>query len=142
MTHALGSDLAVALFVGLIAHLLGDYVIQSDWMSDHKTSRWAPAIVHAVTYGAPFLLVTFSPAALAAIVATHAVIDRYRLARHLVWAKNLLAPPGYNPPWAECKNNAGYPPTKPPFLAVWLMIIADNSVHISINSLAIWWAYS
>lgn len=142
MTQLLHADLATALFVGLLAHLLGDYVVQSDWMSDQKTSRWWPAIAHAVSYGVPFLLAVADPVALAVIVVTHAVIDRYRLARYVVWAKNLMAPRGYNPPWSECKGTAGYPPSKPPFLAVWLMIIADNTIHIGINSAAIWWALS
>lgn len=71
---------ADAVFGLLLAHLLGDYVVQSRWMATEKTQRWWPAIVHAVTYGVPFLMVTRSPLALAVIVGTHAVIDRYRLA--------------------------------------------------------------
>lgn len=132
-------SLPVALFAGLLAHLVGDYLLQSHWMATEKTDRWWPAIAHAVTYGLPFVLITQDPLALLVIVVTHAVIDRYRLARHVVWAKNHLAPPGTVPPWAECKAT-GYPPDTPPWLAVWLLIIADNTIHIGINSLALWWA--
>ena len=32
----------------LLAHLVGDYVVQSDWMALNKTARWSPAIAHAV----------------------------------------------------------------------------------------------
>ncbi len=131
------SDHVVAL--GFIAHLLGDYVIQSDWMAEEKTKRWWPAVVHAVTYGLPFLLLTRNPVALAVIIGTHAVIDRYRLARHVCWAKNNLAPRGYNPPWRECKAT-GYPESKPPWMAVWLMIVADNTLHVAINSAVLMWA--
>lgn len=42
----------------LLAHLVGDYLIQSDWMANEKTKRWWPAWAHALTYGLPFLLVT------------------------------------------------------------------------------------
>ena len=132
-------DLATALFLGVLAHMVGDYIIQTDWMAQEKTSRWAPAIAHAVTYGLPFLFITLDPGALAVIVGTHAVIDRYRLARHVCWTKNLLAPKAYRHPWSEC-SGTGYHKDRPVWLAVWLMIIADNTLHIAINSAAIWWA--
>lgn len=122
----------------LLAHLVGDYLLQSDWMATSKTTRWWPAVAHALIYGLPFLLVTHSPLALAVIVGTHAVIDRYRLARYVVWAKNLLAPRGSNPPWRECRAT-GYSPDRPPWLAVWLMIIVDNTVHVAINVAAVAW---
>jgi hypothetical protein len=122
----------------IVAHLFGDYVIQSDWMALEKTKRWWPAVVHAVTYGLPFLLVTRSPWALLVIVGTHAVIDRYRLARHVIWAKNLLAPKTYRHPWAECAAT-GYHRSRPDWLAVWLMIIADNALHLVTNGAAVVW---
>lgn len=122
----------------LLAHLVGDYLIQSHWMATEKTKQWWPAIAHAVTYGLPFLLVTQSPAALAVIVGTHAVIDRYRLARHVVWFKNLAAPKAHRHNWAEC-SATGYPQDTPPWMAVWLMIIADNTIHLAINAAAVQW---
>lgn len=132
--------LAEALLAGFIAHAAGDYLIQSHWMAIEKTKRWWPAVAHAATYGLPFLLITRDPVALAVIVGTHAVIDRYRLARHVVWAKNHLAPAGSVPPWRDC-SATGYPPDAPPWLAVWLLIIADNTLHVAINSVALWWVW-
>ena len=122
----------------LLAHLVGDYVIQSDWMASHKTQRWWPAILHAVTYGLSYLLVTRSVPALAVIISTHAVIDRYRLARYLVFAKNFLAPRKSWPRWTEC-SVTGYPKDRLEWLAVWLMIIADNTVHLAINWTSVVW---
>jgi hypothetical protein len=122
----------------LLAHLAGDYLIQSDWMANEKTKRWWPAVAHAVTYGLPFLLVTQSPLALAVIVVTHAIIDHYRLARHMVWVKNFLAPRSYWHPWSEC-SATGYHQDRPAWLAVWLMIIADNTIHLAINAAAVMW---
>jgi hypothetical protein len=122
----------------LLAHLAGDYLIQSDWMANEKTKRWLPAWAHAVTYGLPYLLVTQSPLALAVIVVTHAVIDHYRLARHVAWAKNFLAPRSWWHPWAEC-SATGYHKDRPAWLTVWLMIIADNTIHLAINTAAIAW---
>lgn len=127
-------DLSVAWF--FIAHLLGDYVIQSDWMANEKTKRWWPAVAHGLTYTVPYLIVTRSPWALLVIASTHIVIDRFRLARQLSWVKNQLAPKAYRSDWADCKAT-GYPPEKPVWMAVWLMIIADNTVHLAINALAV-----
>ena len=122
----------------VLAHLVGDYLLQSDWMANEKTKRWWPAIAHALTYGLPYLIVTRSAPALAAIVVTHAVIDHYRLARHLVWAKNLLAPKAWRHPWPEC-SATGYHQDRPAWLAVWLMILADNTTHLLINAAAVLW---
>jgi hypothetical protein len=126
-------NIAVAIALAGMAHMVGDYLIQSDWMAQEKTKHWWPAIAHAVTYGLPFLLVTQSPLALAVIVGTHAVIDRYRLARHVVWAKNQLAPAGFRPPHTA----TGHDDDRPPWLSVWLLIIADNILHMAINVLAV-----
>lgn len=127
-----GHALSAVIF-GFIAHFIGDYLIQSDWMALEKTKRWWPAVAHAVTYGLPFLLLTRSPIALLLIVGTHAVIDHYRLARHLVWVKNFIAPRRYWFPWSEC-SGTGYHQARPAWMTVWLMIIADNTLHIAINS--------
>lgn len=123
---------------GLLAHLVGDYVIQSDWMAAEKTKRWWPAVVHGATYALPFLLITRSPWALLVIAGTHVVIDRFRLARHVCWAKNWIAARGWNRPWRECLAT-GYPPAKPAGFAVALMIVADNTMHLVINSAALTW---
>ncbi|MFH9798120.1 DUF3307 domain-containing protein [Streptomyces virginiae] len=120
----------------LLAHLVGDYLLQSDWMANEKTKRWWPAWAHALTYGLPFLLVTQSPAALAVIVGTHAVIDHYRLARHVVWAKNFMSPRSHWHPWSEC-SATGYHQDRPLWMTVWLMIIADNTIHLVINVAAV-----
>ena len=124
---------AEAVALGLVAHLVGDYLIQSHWMSTEKTKRWWPAIAHAVMYGLPFVFITQSPLALLVIISTHAVIDRHRLAKYVVWAKNQMAPASHRPP----VTSTGYPEDTPPWMAVWLLIIADNTLHILINTLAI-----
>lgn len=122
----------------LLAHLCGDYLLQSDWMATEKTKRWWPAWAHALTYGVPYIAVTRSLPALAVIVVTHAVIDRYRLARHVCWAKNLVGPKADRLTWAEC-STTGYSPDKPLWMAVWLMIIADNTIHLLLNTAAVVW---
>lgn len=128
----------------LICHLVGDYILQSDWMANEKTKRWLPAVCHALAYGIPFVLLlaaTTIPssswiASLAIIIGTHLLIDHYRLARHVGYIKNFLAPKDYWYPWAEC-NGTGYHNSRPAWLAVWLLIITDNTLHIVINALAL-----
>ncbi len=139
----------------LVAHAVGDYLLQSDWMANEKTKQSLAALVHAITYTLPFVLLTRSPLALLVVCASHFVIDRWRLARYVVWAKNFLAPKHIrdyvevlpfnrrehtivrrNHPWAEC-SGTGYHKDRPAWMAVWLLIIADNVMHVLINGLAI-----
>lgn len=138
----------------LILHLFGDYVTQSDWMAQNKTKRFAPAAAHAVVYSLPFLLLRPSWLAFAVILVTHFLIDRYRLARFVVYAKNVVLQPAFwvamkkweTEPlviearakwsWANC-SGTGYPSEAPAWLAVWLLIAADNTLHLAINYAAL-----
>ncbi len=153
----------------LVAHAIGDYILQSDWMASEKTKKTAAALAHVLTYSLPFLFLTTSWKALLFIAGTHFIIDRWRLARYVCWVKNWLAPawivptggPGdpvtlkfpngqdptdplkggvlvalRNKPWKDCVAT-GYPPEKPVWLTVWLMIITDNTMHILCNALAL-----
>lgn len=158
----------------LVAHLVGDYILQSDWMANKKRTDSVAAFAHATVYSLPFLLFAGSGWAYAVILLTHFLIDRFGLARYVVWAKNLLAPRwmsvlvsgswagdcGCHPvcttkshglgtstavfalrrtlPWRSCQKT-GYPPDRPDWLAVWLLIIADNVLHILINGAALAW---
>lgn len=124
------------VLLGVLLHFVGDYLIQTDWMAQLKTKRWSPAIIHGITYGLPFLLITQSWLAMLVIIGTHIIIDHYRLARHVVWFKNQLAPKAYRYKWSE-GNLTGYRNDAPVWLTTWLMIIADNTIHIAINTLAI-----
>lgn len=126
----------------LIAHAVGDYVLQSDWMATEKTNKPLAALVHVILYTLPFLLITHSPLALAVILGTHFIIDHWRLARYVCWIKNFMAPPRtagevWWHPWAQCTSTGYHQKNKPVWMAVWLMIITDNLMHIIINGLAI-----
>lgn len=144
----------------LLAHMVGDYVVQSDWMALEKTKPTAygvmVALVHALTYGACFLVVTTDVWALFAIVVTHWAVDHLRLARYLCWAKNQLAPRAYRyplsaPHWfgheadpdderaakARFADTTGYERHREPWMTAWLMIAADNTVHLAIAVAAV-----
>lgn len=118
----------------IMAHMIGDYVIQSDWMANNKARKCIPAILHAISYSIPFLFLTdCSVLAFAGICISHFVIDHWRLARYVVFAKNFFSPKSEWPKWENCCNT-GYPDDRPAWLAVWLMIIADNVMHVILNA--------
>ncbi len=120
----------------LMAHVVGDYVLQSHWMAVEKGRGWGAAVLHGLSYMVPFLLLTHSPLALLVISASHVVVDRYRLAKYVVWARNTLG--GFHSPWEEC-STTGMPMEVPAYLSAWLMIIVDNVIHVLINAAAIRW---
>lgn len=120
----------------LIAHAIGDYLLQSDWMATQKVNRSTPALLHAITYTIPFCFLSeASVTALLLVCLSHFVVDRWRLARYVVYAKNCLSPLSQWQAWEDCKAT-GYHSERPVWLAVWLLIIADNVIHIILN--AVW----
>jgi hypothetical protein len=105
----------------LLAHLVGDYLMQPDWMSRRKSNSWLWALIHGLIYSLPFLFLKPSLLAWAIIFLSHALIDRYRLAHYVARLKNGV--------W----SGDGYPAETPDYLRVWLMIITDNTLHLLIN---------
>ena len=114
----------------LLAHAVGDYVLQSDWMAKNKTSRFVVTAMHGGCYALPFLLLSPSVLALAVIVGTHVIIDRFNLAGWLSWVKNGMPRP---------RTTTGFPADRPEYLVGWLLIINDNILHIMINGAALRW---
>lgn len=122
----------------LLAHLVGDYILQSHWMATEKTKQSFAAGIHAVTYTLPFLFLTRDPGTLSFICGSHFLIDRFRLARFIVWFKNgymfTLIPHGFA---VHRPTATGYRDDVPAWLAVWLLIIADNILHLICNGAAL-----
>ena len=121
--------------IQLILHLIGDYVTQTDWMAKKKTSSSIAAGTHAIVYSLPFLILKPSILAFSIILVTHFLIDRYRLARFVVFAKNKVTSPSLK--WADC-SGTGYHKDDPAWLTVWLLIAADNTLHLAINYSALY----
>ena len=114
----------------LLAHAVGDYLLQSDWMARNKTSQTIVALIHAFCYAIPFLLLSPSALGLVVIFGTHLIIDRFRLAGLLNWFKNGMPRP---------RTPTGFPADRPEYLVIWLTIITDNILHIAINGAALRW---
>lgn len=123
----------------LVCHAIGDYLLQSHWMASRKTKSSLAALCHVFTYMLPFFFLRPSFAALAVVVGTHFVIDRWRLARFVVLAKNVCFDFRHKVEERDTDFdlNTGYPLNVPPWLATWLLIIADNILHVVINGLAL-----
>lgn len=95
----------------IYAHLIGDYIIQNDWMAKgKKTSSWICA-VHVATYMIPYLLCGFTWWQLLAIGAEHFIQDRTNV---VVWSMRVLG-----------KSQFAEAPMAP-----WSIIVLDNIYHI------------
>lgn len=116
----------------LILHLIGDYITQSEWMACGKTRSSVIAAIHATVYALPFLFIG-SWRAVLLVGVSHFFVDRFRLAKYVIFAKNHIGWPF--PRWDDCKAT-GYPSTVPVWMAVWLMIITDNTIHLLCNFVA------
>ena len=119
----------IYLFIGLIEHFIGDYLFQTHWMATEKTKKNFPAFIHAYVYSILFMfLVDFEFWLI--IFITHFFIDRYRLA--VYWIKIINR--------TESIENFGYPLEVPKFLSMILLFIVDNTFHIIINSICIFYS--
>lgn len=114
----------------LILHLIGDYLVQNDWMAlNKKKVSWKGELacqIHCITYSLPFLFIT-TPLATLAIYLSHYVIDRTNIVSYFLAFKN----------WTFSTENFGFGKERPVFITVWLYIIVDNVFHIICNYLSI-----
>ncbi len=95
----------------IYAHLIGDYLIQNDWMAKgKKVSSWI-CLVHVLTYLLPFLLCGLEWWKIAAIGVQHFAQDRTGV---IVWVL----------------NNTGKADFAKPPMAPWSIIVTDNIIHI------------
>lgn len=63
------------LFVVLICHLIGDYVLQSDYIAKTKGSNWYHLFVHCVLYIVPFWAAFGPSIRMLTLFVNHFVID-------------------------------------------------------------------
>lgn len=115
----------------LLLHLWSDYITQTDDMAINKTKDVKFAILHGFIYTLPFLLLTQSILSLTLIFLTHVIIDRFRLAKYVIFYKNKLS--NKNLDWSECDDETGFVKSRPKYITFWLMIIVDNTLHLTLN---------
>lgn len=95
----------------IFAHLIGDYLLQNDWMAKNKKASSLVCFVHTALYIVPFLFCGLIWWQLLLIAAQHFAQDRTNF---IVWLMN--------------KKGSGEF-AKPP-MAPWSIIVTDNIVHI------------
>ena len=95
----------------IYAHLIGDYLLQNDWMAaGKKRSSWI-CTIHVLTYMVPFLTCGFAPWQLATIAIQHWLQDRTNF---VVWLMRATGQEAF---------------ASPP-MAPWSIIVKDNILHI------------
>ena len=103
-------------FYLLLGHLIGDYIVQNDWMAANKTSRSWPCLVHCVCYTLAVWACSFwwMPIwGVALTFALHFPIDRFRLAGR--WMRNV----------------SGQAAFASGMLSPWSIIVVDNIGHLA-----------
>lgn len=99
-------------FSHFIAHLLGDFVIQNDWMAKSKKDSSMICAIHSITYIVPFLfLCDLNSWQLALIAGQHHVQDR----------DNFVI-------WSLKKTGKGFFATGP--CAPWSIFAVDGTFHL------------
>ena len=151
----------------LLAHLIGDYVLQNHWMAMRKTHSFIVALVHGFFYALPFIIL-FEPSwwQILLIQGSHVLIDYFRVASwwkrfwgvgEIGWLPGKLLPLiGYKPIVKHSGNDdnaetsivlaRNFPASNdiidraPVYLDIWLLILIDNTLHLSINHLVLGWS--
>ena len=95
----------------IFAHLIGDYLLQNDWMAKRKKTSSLVCAVHIVTYMLPFFFVEANWWQMTAIAVQHFFQDRTHV---IVWLLNHTGKADF---------------AKPP-MAPWSIIVVDNIIHV------------
>lgn len=118
----------------LLVHLIADFWFQPNKMAITKTQNTLMCLLHAYIYTLFFLILTRSPLALFIIFLSHFLIDRFRLARYLIFFKNWTME--RNLEWKKCQST-GFPNDLPFWLSSMLLLVIDSSTHLVCNYLSL-----
>ena len=95
----------------IYAHLIGDYLLQNDWMALNKKERSWPCLVHVIVYMVPFLFTGLLWWQIILIGAQHYLQDRTQFVAWFMRVKG--------------SRLFGSGPCAP-----WSVIVTDNILHI------------
>lgn len=123
----------LAIILGFLFHILGDYFLQPEYMMNNKSKNTFLCSLHVVIYSIPFLFITDMIWWLTLVVLTHFFIDRFGLAVGVIMLKN----------WNfDKKDSMGMDDRTPDGLKWLKYVIIDNGLHLSFNTLAIWLSFN
>jgi len=101
------------------AHLIGDYIIQNDWMAHNKKIKNLPCLVHVVTYMIPFVFCDLNWWQMLLIMFQHYAIDRTKFVGWFMEIKGSK----------QFRDGPLFP---------WSLIITDNILHILWIAFVVW----
>lgn len=108
----------------LILHLLGDYILQNDYLAMAKKNKglggFISCFTHCLLYSIPFGIYTRSWIVGILIGVSHFALDRTTVVTKFLMIRNGV----------KDSSNFGFHPDRPKFISVWLYIITDNCFHI------------
>ena len=108
----------------LLAHIVGDWLLQTEWQANNKIHKWQALLSHVIVYHLVILAVliawfgfrnTTVYITVAVLAVTHAVLD---LRRPVEWIMKMLR--------HSVTNQSER----------WLVIVIDQSIHIILIGLA------
>lgn len=94
----------------IYAHLIGDYILQNDWMALNKKKSSFHCLIHVLVYMIPFLFCNISMLSFVLIALQHYLIDRTNF---VIWLM-------------EIKGSKKFASD----LGPWSIIVTDNILHI------------
>lgn len=96
----------------LMAHLIGDYILQTDWMGQRKGQSWLICAIHCLLYSVAVAVCTMSlDWRILVVFIQHLAFDKNRII-----TKTLLA--DWHFKWASDRER------------MWLMFLYDNITHL------------
>jgi hypothetical protein len=106
----------------LIAHLIGDFLLQTEWMAKYKADRWIPLLAHCLvyTFSVSLLAYLFVPNglslwAIVLVFVSHVILDRRSFV--YFWYRKVM----------QVTDDR----------SKWLMIICDQVFHLIILGVAL-----
>lgn len=103
----------------IYAHLIGDYILQNDFMALNKKKSWKHCAWHVLIYMFPFFLCDISWLAFSLIAIQHYIVDKTGFVKWFMEIKGSK----------EFANG---------ILAPWSIIVMDNIIHILWIALVVW----
>ena len=131
----------MTLTLAIIGHLVGDYLLQNDWMALNKKRHSFPCAIHCALWTAAVCFFTgwFSPLVVAVLFLTHFLQDRTTI---IVWWMRLIGQHEFmrcdkivtdHTPYIEADKVLSIAPG----LGPWSIIVVDNVWHI-LTLWAVW----
>lgn len=103
----------------IFAHLIGDYIIQNDWMALNKKHSDLHCTVHVLTYMIPFLLCGMAWWQLLLIAIQHYIFDRTMI---VGW-------------FMEIKGSSKF---RDGCMKPWSWVSVDNTIHVLWMAFVAW----